>query len=95
MSYTRMSYQLYHGDCFEVMRQLPSGIIDAVISDPPNERMLIETLFSMLKNGCHFKQVRHRRRLYLEAHLAYMVALYYILVQWHGEVRFAIAPFSL
>lgn len=26
---------LYHGDCLDIMRALPSGIVDAVITDPP------------------------------------------------------------
>ncbi len=26
---------LYHGDCLEVMRSLPSNSVDAVITDPP------------------------------------------------------------
>jgi len=60
-----------------------------------NERMLIETFFSMLKNVCHFKQIRHRLWSHLKTHFAYIVALYNILVQWHGDVRLSIAPFSL
>jgi len=27
--------QLYHGDCLEIMRQIPDGSVDAVITDPP------------------------------------------------------------
>ena len=27
--------QLYHGDCLEVMKTLPDGSVDAVITDPP------------------------------------------------------------
>src|SRR5699024_12811590 len=30
-----MNYDLYHGDCLEVMARLPDGSIDAVICDPP------------------------------------------------------------
>ena len=30
-----MTVQLYCGDCFEVMKYLPDGSIDAVITDPP------------------------------------------------------------
>ena len=26
---------LYHGDCLEVMKQLPEGSIDFVLTDPP------------------------------------------------------------
>ena len=30
-----MNYQLYHGDCLEVMKRIETGSIDAVICDPP------------------------------------------------------------
>jgi len=77
----------------------------AQAGDPPNckickrgtwnERMLIETLFSMLTTVCHTKKMRHRLWRYLQARLAYLMALYNILVQWHGAVCLSIAPFSL
>lgn len=77
----------------------------AKAGDPPNckicqrgtwnERMLIETLFAMLTTVCHTKKMRHRLWAYLQARFAYLMALYNILVQWHGEVRLSIAPFSL
>jgi hypothetical protein len=60
-----------------------------------NERMLIETLFSMLHTVCHFKQVSHRAWRYLKARFAFTLALFNILVQWKGTVQFSIAPFSL
>ena len=31
----RMSYELHLGDCLEVMRGMPAGSVDAVITDPP------------------------------------------------------------
>lgn len=57
--------------------------------------MLIETLFSMLKKVCHFKKIRQRLWSQLEARFAFTVALYNVLVRWHGDARLAIAPFSL
>jgi DNA modification methylase len=30
-----MTVTLYHGDCLEVMRTLPDGCVDAVVTDPP------------------------------------------------------------
>jgi DNA modification methylase len=30
-----MSFQLYNGDCLEIMRDMPDGCVDAVITDPP------------------------------------------------------------
>lgn len=33
--YTDPAVTLYHGDCLEVMRGLPDGSVDAVVTDPP------------------------------------------------------------
>lgn len=30
-----MNYTLHHGDCLEILRSLPSGSVDAIVSDPP------------------------------------------------------------
>lgn len=30
-----MTYMLYHGDCCEVLRTIPAGSVDAIITDPP------------------------------------------------------------
>ena len=67
-----------------------------------NTRMLIETILSMLTTVCHFKKVSHRVWDYFESRLAYTMALFNILVQWHGLepdengfVRLSIAEFSL
>jgi hypothetical protein len=67
-----------------------------------NSRMVIETLLSMLTGVCHFKQLSHRVWAYFETHLAFTVALFNILVRWHGLepdedglVHLSIAEFSL
>lgn len=67
-----------------------------------NTRMLIETILSMLTTVCHLKKVAHRVWAYFESRLAYTMALFNILVQWHGlepdedgYVRLSIAEFSL
>lgn len=67
-----------------------------------NTRMLIETVLSMLTTVCHFKKVAHRVWSYFESRLAYTMALFNLLVQWHGlkpddqgYVRLSIAEFSL
>ena len=67
-----------------------------------NSRMIIETVLSMLTTICHFKRVAHRVWDYFESRLAYTMALFNILVQWHGlepdedgYVRLSIAEFSL
>jgi hypothetical protein len=67
-----------------------------------NSRMLQETVLSMLTTVCHLKKLAHRAWEYLEMHLAFIMALFNILVQWHGLepddeglVRLSIAHFSL
>jgi hypothetical protein len=67
-----------------------------------NSRMIVETVLSMLTLVCHFKKVMHRVWAYFRSRLAYTMALFNILVQWHGiqvdeagRVHFSIAEFSL
>ena len=81
-------------------------------SDPPNmkvcargtwnERMVVETVLSMLTTVCHFKKVAHRVWDYFETRLAFTMAAFNILVQWYGLeadengfVPLSIAEFSL
>lgn len=49
-----------------------------------NDRMLIETVNSMLTVVCHTKKMRHRVADYFKAHLAFIVAAFNILVAWYG-----------
>ena len=67
-----------------------------------NTRMLVETFFSMSTVICHFKQLSHRVWRYFETRLAFTMALFNLLVQWHGFlpddngfVRLCLAEFSL
>jgi hypothetical protein len=67
-----------------------------------NSRMIVETVLSMLTQVCHFKRLAHRVWVYLQAHLAYTMALFNLLVLWndlqpdeHGRVHLSIARFSL
>ena len=67
-----------------------------------NDRMMIETVLSMLTVVCHFKKVGHRVWDYFKSRVGYTMALFNILVQWHGLVpnddgfvRHSIAQFSL
>src|SRR5215831_18839520 len=48
------------------------------------ERMLVETVLSMLTLVCHFKKVMHRAWAYFQARLAFTMALFNVLVQWQG-----------
>ena len=49
-----------------------------------NDRMVVETVLSMLTTVSHFKKVGHRAWPYFKARLAFTMALFNILVQWHG-----------
>ena len=67
-----------------------------------NCRMIVETILSMLTTVCHFKKITHRVWTYFESRLAYTMALFNLLVQWHGLtpdedgfVHLSIAEFSL
>ncbi len=66
------------------------------------DRMLVETVLSMLTLVCHFKQVMHRGWPYFQARLAFTMAAFNVLVQWHGFqpytsgfVPLSMAEFSL
>lgn len=67
-----------------------------------NDRMMVETVLSMLATVCHFKQVMHRVWAYFQARLACTMAAFNLLVQWHGlqpdeqgVIHLSIAEFSL
>jgi hypothetical protein len=75
--------------------------------DPPNlkvckrktwcERMVVETMLSMITTVCHAKKMAHRVWKYLQARLAYTLAAFNVLLQWNQSenARFSIAEFSL
>ena len=48
------------------------------------DRMLVETVLSMLTLVCHLKKVMHRGWVYFQARLAFTMAAFNVLVQWHG-----------
>ena len=67
-----------------------------------NDRMWVETVFSMMTLVSHLKQVRHRCWDYLLARLAFMVTAVNTLLQWNGLpadeqgfVHLSMAEFSL
>ena len=67
-----------------------------------NVGMKVETVFSMLSVKCGFNEQRHRVWAGFEVHLAYGVAGFNILAQWHGlqpdaqgRVQLSIAQFIL
>ena len=66
------------------------------------DRMLVETVLAMLTIVMHLKQVMHRVWASFHARLAFTMAAFNVLVQWHGFqphasgfVPLAIAEFSL
>src|SRR3989442_12720935 len=66
------------------------------------DRMLVETVLSRLTVVCHFKRVMHRVWAYFQARLAFTMAAFNVLVQWHGFqpytsgfVPLSMAEFSL
>jgi len=66
------------------------------------DRMLVETVLSMLTLVCHCKKVMHRVWASFHARLAFTMAAFNVLVQWHGFqpnmygfVPLSIAEFSL
>ena len=64
--------------------------------------MLVDTVLSMLTLITHCKKVMHRVWTYFHARLAFTMAAFNVLVQWHGLqpnassfVPLSIAEFSL
>jgi len=53
------------------------------------DRMLVETALSMLTLVCHFKKVMHRVWEYFHTRLAFTMAAFNVLVQWHGFQPYA------
>jgi hypothetical protein len=60
-----------------------------------NERMLIETLFSMFTTALHLKKLTERVWSALRARLAYTMAAFNLCTNWSGEVKLEIASFTL
>jgi hypothetical protein len=67
-----------------------------------NDRMLIETIFSLLSQVCRLKHLRQRVWEYFEMRLAYTVAMFNLLQQWNGlnfdkdgVLHLSLAEFSL
>jgi hypothetical protein len=53
------------------------------------DRMLVETVLSMLTLVCHLKKVMHRGWAYFQARLAFTMAVFNVLVQWQGLQPYA------
>jgi hypothetical protein len=106
------TFQWVVRQCEERMIVLSDTAFHAVEGDPANlklcqrgewqDRLLVETVLSMLTMVCHFKKVMHRVWASFQARLAFTMAACNVLVQWHGFQPYAsgfvplsIAEFSL
>jgi hypothetical protein len=106
------TFQWLIRQCEEQMIVLSDTGFHAAEGDPGNlklcqrgeweDRMLVETVLSMLTLVCHLKKVMHRGWAYFQARLAFTMAAFNVLVQWHGLrphasgfVPLSIAEFSL
>ncbi len=106
------TFQWLIRQCEERMIVLSDTAFHAAAGDPTNltlcprgeweDRILVETVLSMLTFVCHFKKVMHRVWAYFHARLAFTMAAFNVLAQWHGLrpnasgfVPLFIAEFSL
>jgi Transposase DDE domain len=60
-----------------------------------NERMTIETVFSLFTGVMHLKKLAHRSWAGLQARLAYAVAAFNLCTAWSGQVKISLAEFAL
>jgi len=96
----------------EEMIVLTDSHFHAKAGDPPNMkvcpprtwnvRMVVETVLSLVTTVCHAKRVRHRVWTAFQARLAWLLAVFNLLAQWHGmkpdkegRIHLSIAEFSL
>ncbi len=106
------TFQWLIRQCEECMIVFSDTAFHATEGDPSNlklcqrgewqDRLLVETVLSMLTLVCHFKKVMHRVWTSFHARLAFTMAAFNVLVQWHGLqpyssgfVPLSIAEFSL
>jgi hypothetical protein len=60
-----------------------------------NQRMLIETAFSLFEGVLQLKKLDRRLSHTLAAHLAYAAAIYNICINWKGKVQMSLIHFAL
>ena len=60
-----------------------------------NERMIVETVFSLWTVILGLKKLSHRKKAPLQARLAYTCAVFNLCLNWSGEVKLELAPFAL
>ena len=91
---------------------LADGNFHRKAGDPPNlkvcprgswpQRILVETVLSLLTRVCHLKRAGHRLWACFQMHLAFAVAVFNLLADWeglreddHGRTHLTLAEFSL
>ena len=60
-----------------------------------NERMCIETAFSMLTNVCNFKKLKHRAYDYIRARLAFTTAMFNVCLELFHQLHPEALPFQM
>lgn len=60
-----------------------------------NERMIVETVFSLWTVILGLKKLTHRKKAPLQARLAYTCAIFNLCLNWSGTIKLELAPFAL
>lgn len=60
-----------------------------------NERMIVETVFSLFTVVLKMKKLTHRLLAPLQARLAYACAVFNLCTVWNGKAKLELAPFAL
>jgi hypothetical protein len=60
-----------------------------------NERMVIETAFSMVTTVCDLKRMSHRKAGYVDAKLAFVAAMFNVLLRLHRQLHPEADPFDM
>jgi hypothetical protein len=60
-----------------------------------NERMVVETALSMVTTVCHLKKISHRLTAYVQARLAFVVAMFNILLGLFHKSNTHASPFQM
>jgi hypothetical protein len=60
-----------------------------------NERMMVETIFSLFTRVLHLKKLAHRSWCGLKTRLAYAIAAFNLCINWSGQVKLSIKNFAL
>jgi hypothetical protein len=67
----------------------PAGNLKVCRVKTWSERMVIETVFSLLTRVFHLKRLFHRSPHHLSAHFAYAAAAFNLLINWSGSLHLA------